>query len=202
LIKIYKRYFSLVNHLFVKEKAFYFQPFSDKFAYKNSVVGIHSLNNILPSLCDAIGTNRKTSHSLRVTCVTKLFQAKVEEKLIRGRSGHISDALLGYEKSSKAQDLKVSKILNPPAELKQDIPETNHDAKQVEATLKPNTSSVRNDEQMPIFTFDDLESFLFDNGNAAQLALDNNIPHSWNYASNSPINISGNCNVTINQFKI
>ena len=86
-----------------------------RFELKNCVVGIHSLNGILPSLrAAAIGTERKTSHSLRVTCVSKLFNASVEEKLIRNRSGHVSDALLGYEKSCADQELKVSNVLNPP----------------------------------------------------------------------------------------
>ena len=86
LVKIYKRHFELVSKLRenVKANAFYFQPLNDgRFEFKNCAIGIYSLNNILPSLCGAIGTNRKTSHSLRVTCVTQLFNANIEEKLIR-----------------------------------------------------------------------------------------------------------------------
>ena len=81
LVKMYKRYFELVSKLRVniKANAFYVQPFKDgRFEFKNCAVGIHSLNNILPSLCGAIGTKRKTRHSLRVTCVTQLFNANVE----------------------------------------------------------------------------------------------------------------------------
>lgn len=120
LIKIYSRHFELVSKLRVNVRAngFYFQAFDDpkRFELKNCVVGIHSLNGILPSLCAAIGTERKTSRNLRVTCVSKLFNASVEEKLIRNRSGHVSDALLGYEKSCADQELKVSNVLNPPQE--------------------------------------------------------------------------------------
>jgi hypothetical protein len=43
----------------------------------------------------------------------KLFNASLEEKLVRNRSGHVSDALLGYEKSCKDQKLNISNILNP-----------------------------------------------------------------------------------------
>ena len=104
LIKFYSRYFELVSKLRVNVRAngFYFQAFDDpkRFELKNCR-GINSLNGILPSLCAAIGNERKTSlsHSLRVTCVSKLFNAGVEEKLIRNRSGHVSATLLGYEKS-------------------------------------------------------------------------------------------------------
>ena len=102
LVKIYKCYVESY-----KANAFYFQQINDvRFEFKKCAVGIHSLNNILPGLCGAIGTKRKTSHSLRVTCVTQLFNNNVQEMLIRSRSGHVSDALLGYEKSSKDQKQK------------------------------------------------------------------------------------------------
>ena len=45
----------------VKTNGFYFHAFDEpqRFALKNCVVGIHSLNNILPSLCAAIGSEKK-----------------------------------------------------------------------------------------------------------------------------------------------
>ena len=58
---------------------------------------------------------RKTSHCLRVTCATRLFQSKVDEKLIRDRTGHRSNALLlSYKKSSLAQQMNVNNTLAPP----------------------------------------------------------------------------------------
>ena len=44
-------------------------------------------------MCKAVGVKVKTSHSLRVTCATALFEKGVEEKLIRDRAGHRSNAL-------------------------------------------------------------------------------------------------------------
>lgn len=58
LFEIYKRYFALVSKLKSKTKAFYFQPFDNKFEFKDCPIGIHSLNKILPDLCTAIGTKR------------------------------------------------------------------------------------------------------------------------------------------------
>lgn len=124
LVKMYKMYFELVRKLSVSATAFYFQPFESKFGYRNTVVGVHSLAKIVPTLCEAIGVEKKTSHSLRITCATKLFQEGVEEKLIRCRTGHISSALFDYQKVSEEQEQVVSKVLGP-VEGKFDTSENN-----------------------------------------------------------------------------
>ncbi len=72
----------------------------------------------MPDLCESAGFSRKTSHCLRVTCVTRLFQSNVEDKLIRERTDHRSNALLAYEKESHQQNIKVSKLLGPPEQNK------------------------------------------------------------------------------------
>ena len=56
-------------------------------------MGINKLNDILPEMCKAAGLKRKTSHCLRVTCASSLFNAGVGEKLIRERTGHRSDSV-------------------------------------------------------------------------------------------------------------
>ena len=89
---------------------------------KNSVGGvqshfkfseIQSVVTLLPDLCEAAGLKRKTAHCLRVTCASSLFNAGVEEKLIRERTGHRSNALLKYEKPSEENKEKVSYLLSP-----------------------------------------------------------------------------------------
>ena len=67
------------------------------------VLGIHTLNKILPDLCESAGFSRKTSHCLRVTCATQLFQSNVEDKLIRERTGRRSNALLYIASTSQAR---------------------------------------------------------------------------------------------------
>jgi hypothetical protein len=59
-----------------------------------------------------------------MTCATLLFQSNVEDKLIRERTGHRSNALLVYEKENEQQNIKVSKILGPPEQNK-DVEEKN-----------------------------------------------------------------------------
>ena len=56
-------------------------------------------------------------HSLRVTCASTLFQNNVEEKLIRERTGHTSNALFRYEKPCEEQIKCVSECLGPPSVL-------------------------------------------------------------------------------------
>ena len=117
LVNCYAKYLESVKSLSVKTDGFYFRPNSDsaKFCFDNVPVGMNSLNKILPDkLCGEAGLTRKTSHSLRVTCATTLFQNLVEEKLIRERTGHRSNALYKYEKTNVDQLRKVSEILGPP----------------------------------------------------------------------------------------
>ena len=78
----------------------------------------------MPDLCEAAGVKRKTADCLRVTCASSLFNAGVEEKLIRERTGHRSNALLKYEKPSKANKGKVSYLLGPNAVLRTSKGET------------------------------------------------------------------------------
>ena len=53
-----------------------------------------------------------TGRCLRVTCASSLFNAGVEEKLIRERTGH-RDSLFKYEKPRKEKITEVSSVLGP-----------------------------------------------------------------------------------------
>ena len=112
LVDIYQMYIELVRDQSKGVKAFYLKPNCKRFAYDKLPVGINSLNEILPSLCKAGGFERKTSHSLRVTCASTLFNEGVE-KLIKDRTGHRSNALYKYEKCSEQKAINVSTVLAP-----------------------------------------------------------------------------------------
>ena len=43
-------------------------------------------------------------------CFYRLFQNQADEKLIRDRTGHRSNALLSYEKSNLEQEMNVSHL--------------------------------------------------------------------------------------------
>ena len=46
------------------------------------VMGVNTLNQILPNLCESAGLSRKTCHCLRVICATKRFHCNAAEKSI------------------------------------------------------------------------------------------------------------------------
>ena len=113
LVEIYTLYIGLVETHAKAVTAFYFKPSTRRLAFEKVPVGINSLNKILPEMCESAGFKRKTAHSLRVTCVSSLFNAGVDEKLIRERSGHRSNVLFQYEKPTEENVSKVSNILGP-----------------------------------------------------------------------------------------
>jgi hypothetical protein len=77
-----------------------------KISFDKIPVGINTLNSILPNLCKAAGFKR-------VTCVSKLFNSNVQDKLIRERSGHRSNALCRYEETNEEKVAHISSILGP-----------------------------------------------------------------------------------------
>jgi len=113
LLDIYRLYIGLVETIGKQFTAFYFRPSAKRFAYEKSPVGINYLNKILPDMCKTVGVKRKTAHCLRVTCASSLFNAGVEEKLIRQRTGHRSNSLFNYEKPSEENVAKISGLLGP-----------------------------------------------------------------------------------------
>ena len=110
IVKLFKKYTSMVSELSRR----YFRPSKTCYKFENVLVGVHKLNSLLPSLTTAVGLEPKTAHSLRVTCASTLFQNNVEEKLIRERTGHISNALFRYEKPWEEQIKCVSGCIGPP----------------------------------------------------------------------------------------
>jgi hypothetical protein len=117
LVHCYTKYLGSIEALSKEIEAFYFKPHVNGHVirFQRSPVGVNTLNKILPEkLCGGAGIKRKTSHSLRITCATRLFQESVEEGLIRERTGHRSDALFRYERKSEEQEIRVSSILGPP----------------------------------------------------------------------------------------
>ena len=107
LVELFRLYIGLVKD------AFHVKPSANKMAFQRIPVGINTVNSILPELCKAAGIKRKTAHSLRVTCVSTLFNNGVEEKLIRERSGHRSNVPFRYEEAGKEQLKNVSCLLEP-----------------------------------------------------------------------------------------
>ena len=60
--------------------------------FKDVPMGHNMLQNIVKKMCQSCGiSGRKTNHSLRATCATRLYQNGVDEQLIMMRTGHRSE---------------------------------------------------------------------------------------------------------------
>ena len=103
-------YIGLVQSTSSEITASYFKPNSKRLAYDKQAVGINKLNGLLPSMCKEAGFKLNSSHCLCVLCPSALFNAGVEENLIRDRTGHRSNALFKYEKVSEMKSTEVSDI--------------------------------------------------------------------------------------------
>ena len=79
--------------------------------YECAPVGCDKLVKYLETMCREAGITKKTNHSLRATGTTALFRANVPKKLIRDVTGHKSNSLQLYRRSTEEQKKAVSKIL-------------------------------------------------------------------------------------------
>jgi len=100
-----------------KSGPFYRRPVknSNPPRFTKQVLGRNTLSTIVKRFCEEAGfQGNYTNHSGKVTCATALFRSGVDEQLIMRQTGHRSDAVRAYKRSSREQDLMVSSILQPP----------------------------------------------------------------------------------------
>ncbi len=78
----------------------------------NMVVGVHILEKTLPMMMKEAGIEGKfTLHSLRSTCATRLYEKGVDEQIIQEVTGHSSNAVRAYKRTSDGMRANVSSIL-------------------------------------------------------------------------------------------
>ena len=82
--------------------------------YSDTPVGHNTLSKTVKRLCASAGISGfKTTHSLRVTNATRLFQSGVDEQLIMARTGHRSvEGVRSYKRISHEQRQTLSEVLN------------------------------------------------------------------------------------------
>ena len=95
---------------------FYLRPLAkfnaDGIGYSCQPLGIHKIESAIKNLCVEAGLKGKWSnHSLRATAVTRLYEAEVDEQLIQERTGHRSNAVRGYKRTSTNMQKKVCDTL-------------------------------------------------------------------------------------------
>ncbi|XP_067659894.1 uncharacterized protein [Haliotis asinina] len=114
---------------------FYRQPLAaknGKLRYSQQKVGIHTLRKVFKTMCEEAGLHgRFTGHLGKVTLTTTLFNAKVDEQLIMARTGHRSNAVRVYKRSSEEINKEIPDKLQPPKkpeEKQADVPVDDADA--------------------------------------------------------------------------
>lgn len=80
------------------------------------VVGVHTLEKIVPNMMVAAGFHGKyTLHSLRATCATRLYLRGVDEQLIAEITGHSSTAIREYKRTDDNLKRRICEMLDSPA---------------------------------------------------------------------------------------
>ena len=97
------------------DDAFYLRPLdkpTDKQWFSIAPVGVNTLSNVVKRLCSTAGfVGYFTNHSLRTTAATRLFDAEVDEQLIKIKTGHSSDAVRSYKRVSDDKLESLSDIV-------------------------------------------------------------------------------------------
>ncbi|XP_033756302.1 uncharacterized protein KIAA1958-like [Pecten maximus] len=81
--------------------------------YQDAAVGVHILQQTVKRLCEQAGFQGFfTNHCLRATAATRLYSAGIDEQLISEKTGHRSNAVRAYKRTSDQQQSDMSDILS------------------------------------------------------------------------------------------
>lgn len=87
------------------------KPTEDEW-YSDVRIGINTISKVVRKLCDKAGFEGfYSNHSLRATAATRMYNADVPEQLICEKTGHRSDAVRSYKRTSADQMLEASDIV-------------------------------------------------------------------------------------------
>jgi hypothetical protein len=106
--------------------AFYLAPIANTVSklvwFKKMQVDESTIGKIMPAICKLSGIERRTNHSLRAVGPTRMYEAGVDEQLIKERTGHTSDAVRVYKRTSAALQQSTSVMLHPGAKRPATVP--------------------------------------------------------------------------------
>ena len=114
-IKLYECYVSHCPHPLDELPGFYLRslatPTTEIWFYRTPI-GRHKLTCIIKDICNraSLGGYR-TNHSLRSTAATRMFDANVDEQLISEITGHSSNAVRNYKRTSDTKRQNVNTIV-------------------------------------------------------------------------------------------
>ena len=116
MVRLYKKYMShRPDHLPKCSKDFYLRPSAvpnGDIWYSCQARGHHKLEKVVKEMCKKAGfTGKRTNHSLRAGCATRMYDGGADEQLICEKTGHRSIAVRGYKHTSSHQMREVSDSL-------------------------------------------------------------------------------------------
>ena len=95
--------------------AFYLKPLKNPSGwmwYATVPVGVNTLANVVRNVCQAAGfVGYFTNHSLRATAAARLYDADVDEQLIKWKTGHSSDAVRSYKRANEREMCKLTDVI-------------------------------------------------------------------------------------------
>ncbi len=111
IVRLYKKYvFHRPPHC--QNDAFYLRPLDNPSGdvwYARQPLGIHVISKTVGRLCQSAGiTGYHTNHSLRATTASRLYQQNFDEQLISETTGHRSNAVRRYKRTTDDQHKAVS----------------------------------------------------------------------------------------------
>ncbi|CAG2228325.1 unnamed protein product [Mytilus edulis] len=114
IVTVFEKYKSLCPANGGKD-CFYLTPLKhikDGQWYSNNPIGHNTLQGTVKRLCASIGlTGKRTNHSLRASAATRLYNAGIEEQRVAETTGHRSNAVRVYKRTSADQQIEASNIL-------------------------------------------------------------------------------------------
>jgi hypothetical protein len=113
-VKLYRTYISRLNPS-AQSSTFYFQPLTTPAGsvwFSLAPVGHNKLKDIVKTMMQMAGYHGYyTNHSLRATTATRLFKEHIPEQMIMEQTGHRSNAINNYKRTTDEQKRLVSAVL-------------------------------------------------------------------------------------------
>ena len=97
-----------INALYLRARA---KPSAEEW-YCDARVGINTISRVVKKLCSNAGlVGYFTNHSSRATAATRMYSADLPEQLICEKTGHRSEAVREYKRTSTIQQQEASDVV-------------------------------------------------------------------------------------------
>lgn len=115
IVRLYEQYLSHRPDSPRCSDAMYLRPLIKPLGeiwYSCQPMGVHTISRTVSSLCKNAGLDGyHTNHSLRATAASRLYQKNFDEQLISETTGHRSNAVRRYKRTSDEQRKAISESL-------------------------------------------------------------------------------------------